>query len=127
MPRPRKPTEVLTLTGAFRKDPQRKRPVGAKSAKSLGQPPGYFRDDECLVWAEIETYAAAGVLTSADRFVVELLSRLVARFRANWLNGAEMSQLTWCCSHLGMTPSDRSKVLSSEQEKEPSDLDEFMQ
>jgi hypothetical protein len=39
MPRPRKPTEVLELTGAFRKDPQRRRPVGAKSERGLRESP----------------------------------------------------------------------------------------
>lgn len=126
MARPRKPTEVLKLSGAFRKDPQRSRPVGPKSARPLGFPPKYFSETEAEIWVEIESNAAAGVLTGADRYVVELMARLVARFRSVWLTGAEMSQLTWCCSHLGMTPVDRSKVLGEDGEPEKSPYDEFL-
>ena len=126
MARPRKPTEVLKLNGAFRKDPQRVRPVGPKSARPLGMPPKYFTEAEAEIWVEIESNAAAGVLTGAERYVVELMARLVARFRADWLTGAEMSQLTWCCSHLGMTAADRSKVLGDESEPESSPFNEFM-
>jgi phage terminase small subunit len=126
MARPRKPTELLELAGAFRKDPQRARPVGPKSQRPLGAPPKYFSDGETECWSEIIESAAAGVLTSADRFTVELLARLLARFRADWLTGAEMSQMTWCCSHLGMTPADRSKVMGTEAEKEESPFDEFL-
>jgi hypothetical protein len=89
-------------------------------------PPKYFTEAESEIWAEIESNVAAGVLTSAERYVVELLARLVARFRADWLTGAEMSQMTWCCSHLGMTSVDRSKVLGDEGEPETSPYDEFL-
>lgn len=125
MARPRKPTEVLELKGAFRKDPQRRRPVGPKSKRPLGSCPEYFGEDEAIVWAEVETMAAAGVLTSADRFIVEVLSRLVAKFRRDWLTGAEMTQLTWCCSRLGMTPADRSRIIGAKEEDD-SDEDEFL-
>ena len=110
MPRPRLPTELLQLHGAFEKNPSRRRPIGPKSELPIGEPPDYFADDERQCWAEVEAIAAAGVLTAADRFVVELLARLVAKLRRSWLSGAEMSALTWCCSRLGMTPSDRSRV-----------------
>lgn len=128
MPRPRKPVETLKLSGAFEKNPKRTRarhPGEIKSDKALGEPPDYFADDEATVWAEIQTIVPSDVLTSADRFVVELLSRLVAKFRRDWLTGAEMSQMTWCCSHLGMTPTDRSKI-TVRQEKEASPFDEFL-
>lgn len=126
MPRPRKPTEALQLSGAFQKNPKRTRAIGPKSEKGLGEPPAYFADDAAVIWAEVQSIVPANVLTSADRFVVELLSRLVAKFRLDWLTAAEMSQMTWCCSHLGMTPTDRSKI-TVEPEKEVSPFDEFLQ
>ena len=127
MARPRKPTEILKLNGAFKENPNRTRPVGAKSKRALGMPPKRLSEAELEVWVEIEGNAADGVLTSADRYVLELMARLVARLRADWLTGAEMSQLTWCISHLGMTPSDRSKVLADGGDPEASPFDEFMQ
>ena len=88
---------MLQLSGAFQKDPKRKRSIGPKSDKGLGEPPAYFAEDAALIWAEVQSIVPANVLTSADRFVVELLSRLVAKFRQDWLTAAEMSQMTWCC------------------------------
>ena len=110
MGRPRLPTEVQEIKGAFKHDPKRRRAVGPKSTRGIGDPPGYFEPDEQLMWLEIVDDAPANVLTSADRTVIELLTRLRARFRRQWLTGAEMASMTWCLSHLGFTPSDRSRV-----------------
>ena len=126
MARPRLPTEIQALKGAFRKNPQRTRPVGAKASRPLGNPPRYFAEDEVEIWLETVEDAPAGVLTSADRTVFELLCRLRAKFRRDWLTGAEMSQMTWCLSHLGFTPSDRSKVEGQPEETSASPADEFL-
>ena len=125
MPAPRKPTEALVLSGAFQKNPKRTRPVGPKSDKGLGEPPDYFPQAAATVWAEVQSIVPPNVLTSADRLIVELLCRLVAKFRSDWLTAAEMSQMTWCCSHLGMTPVDRSKI-QVEKPQAASPFDEFL-
>lgn len=119
MSRPRKPTELLELNGAFKRNPKRKRRIGPKPKDGIGDPPEYFREDERLAWREIVADCAPTVLTSAERTVVELLSRLRAKFRSDWLTGAEMGVMTWCCGRLGMTPADRSKVAAPDRENEP--------
>ncbi len=117
MPAPRKPTEMLQLSGAFKKDPKRTRELGPKSDRELGDPPAYYAADARLIWAEVQSIVPAGLLTSADRLVVELLCRIVAKFRADWITAAEMAQMTWCLSRLGMTPVDRSKVVAEPQKE----------
>ncbi len=46
----RKPTELLALSGAFEKDPQRRRPVGPKSPHPIGDPPACLAPDEAAAW-----------------------------------------------------------------------------
>lgn len=127
MARPRLPTEVQELKGAFRKDPQRKRPVGAKSTAPLGAPPVHLKPDERECWLEAVHAAPGGVLTAADRWVLEVAARLMAKFRADWLTGAEFGVLSQALGKLGWTPSDRSKVQAPDAEAPPNEFAEFMQ
>lgn len=127
MPRPRKPTEVLELTGAFRRNPQRKREVGAKSEKGLGTPPAHLSAAETACWREVVGNAPAGVLTSADRPLVEIVARLMARFREDWLKGSEFAILLQCLVRLGWTPSDRSKVAAPADDKPEGEFSDFLQ
>jgi hypothetical protein len=79
MPAHRRPTELLELSGAFDKDPARRRPVGPKSDRPIGDPPPCLGPDEAACWREFCRDAPAGVLTSADRWALEALARLMAR------------------------------------------------
>ncbi len=81
MPAYRKPTELLALSGAFEKNPQRRRPVEPKSPHPIGEPPACLAPDEAACWRDFVSEAPAGVLTSADRLALEALARLVARSR----------------------------------------------
>jgi phage terminase small subunit len=127
MARPRLPTEVLTLRGAFTKDPQRKRPPEAKAAPLQGAP-AYLASDEAALWRELVANAPRGVLTTADGPTLEMVSRLMAKFRRDWLTGAEFSILKSCLTELGWTPASRSKVLAPEGSDKPAgEFDEFIQ
>ena len=127
MARPRTPTEVLELTGAFRRNPNRKREVGPKSTMGVGQAPEHLSELERSCWDEAIANAPAGVLTSGDRWLVEVASRLMAKFRSDWLSGAEMAQLTQALGKMGWTPADRSRVSAAEKEPETDEMSEFMQ
>ena len=72
----RKPSKVLELSGAFRKNPQRARPNEPVGEGPLGPPPDRLSDAEKAAWDEIARRAPRGVLTGSDRFVVELAARL---------------------------------------------------
>ena len=80
MPRPRKPSNVMELAGAFDKNPQRRREE-PKVDLGLGDPPDYFEADEIDVWCEIETSAPEGVLAKSDRLCVEMLVPLILQLR----------------------------------------------
>ena len=110
MSRPRTPSNVLDLRGAFDKNPQRRR-EDPKVEAGLGEAPDYFTDDERKVWAEIEQSAPEGVLSRADRIAVEMLTDLIVRFRARQpLKAAERNHMLNLLSRLGMTAADRSRV-----------------
>lgn len=113
MGRNRKPTHELEQSGAFEKDPQRRRdrenePV---PAGPLGDPPEYLSPAAQSVWHELAGQVPQGVLTIADRFLVEIVSRQMARLRAGEdLKAAEINQIISCLSRMGLTPADRSRV-----------------
>ena len=120
MPAYRKPTELLALSGAFEKNPQRRRPVGPKSDRPIGEPPDHLAPDEAAAWREFCRDAPAGVLTSADRVALELLARLIAKARRpGGLSGAELGHLRGFLSEMGASPASRSKVLPAGPGAEP--------
>lgn len=92
MARPRKPTNVLELTGAFKKDPQRRR-EDAEPVGELTAPPAHINGAVLHAWKEIAKYAPRDVLTNSDRLSLELAANLLAQFR----NDPSISPLpNWC-------------------------------
>lgn len=112
MARVPQPRELAELKGATRHDPQRYRKQPAKSARPLGNPPGSFAGEELRAWVELEECAAAGVLTGADRAVLEMTCRLIAEMRTDFkaMPAARITALISCLARLGLTPADRQKV-----------------
>ncbi|HEN8733336.1 TPA: hypothetical protein U8207_001723 [Pseudomonas putida] len=111
MARPRKPTNVLELTGAFKKDPQRRR-EDAEPVGELTAPPAHINGAVLHAWKEIAKYAPRDVLTNSDRLTLELAANLLAQFRTNPLDfpAAKLVRLEAMLGKFGMTPADRSKV-----------------
>ena len=113
MARPRTPTEILELRGAFQANPSRRRPATPKSNKELGLPPKGLTDIEQACWAEIVTNIPPGVLTAGDRVIVEVIARLMAKLRTEGLSAMKSAELNLLLNGLGrcgMTPADRSRV-----------------
>ena len=113
MPAHRKPTAVLAKRGAFKKDP--KRAIARKHEPApngpIGQPPVGLTAKQLACWNELIANAPEGVLTRADRGVVELTARLQAQMRGKAKLSTSISQqLRSCFASLGMTPADRSRV-----------------
>jgi|SRR5579862_5590716 len=154
MPRPRKPTALLELSGAFKHDPQRRRDGEPRPTGPLGDPPERLPTEAVPYWHEIEATCAPGVLTISDRFAVELAARLMARAVAqptppdvlelirrmktkgeaakrlkallgqDGLSNGELRVLRGFLASFGMTPVDRSK-LSVRVEKPKNPFDQF--
>ncbi|MCP4139077.1 MAG: P27 family phage terminase small subunit [Chloroflexi bacterium] len=109
MSRPRTPSKILELKGAFKTNPERARknePV--PNAAFPKSPPKHLTAIEKKTWIEIVKHVPAGVLSDADVFQVEALSRLLALFRETEAPPMTMYQrLEAALGKLGLNPSSR--------------------
>jgi phage terminase small subunit len=125
MARPRKPTAELERAGGFDAHPERRRARENEPVPTgpLGDPPEHLTDGQKAIWHELAGQVPEGVLTIADRFLVEIVCRQMAKLRARKpLKAAEMNQIISCLSRMGLTPADRSRVgvpKRSESEQDP--------
>jgi phage terminase small subunit len=118
MPKPRKPTKLLELSGAMKRNPGRyaNRLHEPKSNGPLGEPPDRMSAAEQSAWHELVRLVPDGVLTKADRWIVEIACRLMAAGREHGFGGrhgisaGEVGLLNGCLRSMGLTPADRSKV-----------------
>ena len=106
----RKPVEILELKGAYKKDPQRRRPPSPKSAKAIGDPPDHLDEAEKTIWFEIIGISAPGVLVSSDRLVLARLCQLERKVRERTARDTETGQHLKVLALLGLTPADRSRI-----------------
>lgn len=121
MGRPRTPSNILELKGAFDKNPQRRREE-PKVEPGLGDPPEYFDDERRAAWREIEEMAPSGVLSRSDRLAAEMLADLLARFRSGAkFTSADRRDMLAILSRFGMTAADRSRV-AAPPAKEQADI-----
>lgn len=112
MARPRKPTNVLKITGAAQAHPERIRARAEEPIddRPLGPPPEWLRPDQKVAWLEIERLAPW--LAQADRLAVEVTAVLLVTFRVaqSSMTPALVTRLEAMLGRLGLTPADRSKV-----------------
>jgi hypothetical protein len=122
MGRPRKPTQLHELSGAFEKDPQRKRARAQepKSEDPIGPPPqhwdvpdGALRCQEFqrlrAIWEELVVQAPSGVLSSADRVHLEIICGLVDKYRRNLLRDAGLKTLNKMMGEIALNAGARSR------------------
>lgn len=134
--RPRTPTAVLELKGAFLKDPQRKkgRAREPKPNGPIGKAPASFRYPSCdaktskvliALWDELVNMAPPKVLAKSDRWALEIACRLMNKARSGRIHGGEHSILRSYLMSMGLTPADRSRVQVAEDEKPEDEWSEF--
>ncbi len=111
MGRPRKPSTRLELSGAFKVNPERRRPAEPRPDTRIGDPPARMSADEQVFWRELVEQAGEW-LTGSDRWAVELASMLMCKFdgKNDGMTGAELATLRSLLGSLGLTPSDRSRI-----------------
>jgi hypothetical protein len=127
MSRPRKPTATLEETGAFIKHPERKRQRSAEPIPTapLGEPPLHLGTAEKVIWLELSEIIPPNVAKNSDRFAVEMLVSLMATFRSGRASVGEMSQLASLLGRMGLTPADRSRIkTTNDQTQDP--LESFL-
>ena len=122
MPRPRKPTNILNLTGAFDKNPARRKARASepKDLGELGDPPKRLNAEQLAAWHEIVENTAYGVLTRSDRHILEITAVLLAEFwqAGALMTGTHLNILNASLGKMGLNPSDRSRVTAQEPKKE---------
>ena len=111
MGRPRKSTQVLESSGAFRTHPERRR-ADPETSGEIGDPPEHLTESEQDTWEEIVKLALPGVLTLHDRVALEIATRLLDEFRTDSRSfaAARLARLEALLGRFGMTPADRSRV-----------------
>jgi len=112
MARPRKPTNVLQLAGAFKKNPARgrERANEPKPNGPVGDPDAWMDETQrkCRDW--IIRKCPAGVLGDCDEGILEIAAQLRAMQVNGQIDNKGLALLKACYTELGMTPASRSKV-----------------
>jgi len=107
-PKP-KPTHLKVITGNPGK--RRLNQHEPEIIEPLGSPPAGWQAGAKALWHEMVGCAPDGVLTKADRHLIEISVRLLAQIRADAeVSAAHMSQFRACLSEMGMTPSARARL-----------------
>jgi hypothetical protein len=112
MPKPRTPTTLLALNGGLKHDPGRyeNRLNEPQPDAELGDPPVHFDAEQKAVWNEVVDMVPAGVLTKADRIVLELAVIQLVLVRSGEATSSDKTNLLACLSRMALTPADRSRV-----------------
>jgi hypothetical protein len=107
MPRPRKPTAMLALLGAFKHNPSRLRDRKYEPIVTtpLPEPPKYLTKAARAAWYEMESWGYW--LTSADQFLVAIAATLMARYRIDELKSGDVSLLIGLLGKIGFSPKER--------------------
>ncbi|GAA3758132.1 hypothetical protein [Terriglobus aquaticus] len=131
MPRPQTPISIGEATGAKEHNPGRYegRKNAPKPDPELGPAPNYFDDVDRDFWNEVAGTTAPGVLTKADRILVEVTARLLRKFRdknpqTGGLKPVELGHLRACLGSMGLAPADRGRVTGSDASKKEADAAE---
>ena len=115
MPARRKSLALLTLSGGLKNHPGRYagRTDLTPCPFGIGNPPAHISIARKNIWAELIAQLPEGHLQSADRFLLEVVTGLMAkqRNRRALITKGEVSLLINALSKLGLTPVDRSRVI----------------
>lgn len=115
MPAKKKSLTLLKLSGGLKAHPARYagRTDLASCPDGIGEPPSHISIARKNIWAELIAQLPSGHLQSADRFLLEIVTGLMAkqRNRRTVIAKGELSLLINALSKLGLTPVDRARVI----------------
>ena len=120
------PREVAKLKGSDKLNPQRYTGEVPKCSMPVGDAPEDMLEGAQAVWFEICTFAPSGVITGADRFMLEMASNLLAEYRDDPVEFAvgKYGHLISLLARFGLSPSDRNK-LAMEPPKEANPFEQM--
>ena len=120
----RHPTALLDLKGAYKKNPNRRKPGEPVGESFPADPPDHLNAVEQRHWREVVGLLAHGVLQKSDALIVETLAVLLTEFREDFrkMPSARLTRMGICMGLLGMTPADRTRI----QVDKPSEEDDFL-
>jgi hypothetical protein len=129
MARPRNPDKVQEISGAWKKNPQRRRVQSdaLKNAGKIGNPPEEWTADaetngrcgEMLrIWNQIVAQDVLGVLNASHRILVENTCHLMYKIRRASMGygkatSGDFAQVKANLAAMGMTPIDSPRVADS--------------
>ena len=118
MPTPLKPSKVHEISGAFKKNPQRAEERGSEwqPAGPLGDPPAEFLNpnsptaaQHLALWNELVAQTIDGLLTCADRWLMEMLVKDFRKVRNGTATSAEKTLVRNMLQDIGLTPPGRAR------------------
>ena len=112
MPTFKQPIEQARLSGAAKVHPERHGGKIPKSKLPLGEAPEHLSKDAAECWFEISSIALPGVMTGADRLLLEVKANHLADYRKDpsGYPTTRLNQFILCLARFGMSPSDRTKL-----------------
>ena len=112
MPTPRKPDNVLDISGARKRNKKRyaNRGAHATDSRAIGRAPAHLDANQKAAWRELVNSAAPGVLKKSDRLSIEVAARVLAEIRNGETQAAKVALLTSILHKCGMTPQGRNHV-----------------
>jgi hypothetical protein len=110
MARPRLPTSVLKLRGAFRINPGRYEDRKHEPIVNtpLPNPPAGLPKPVKSAWLEMQSRGYW--LTSADRFLVQIAASYMARYQSDELMSGDVSLLIRVLGMIGFSPQERGRM-----------------
>lgn len=120
----RKPSAVLELTGAFDRNPSRRRARASEPQPDgpLGEPPEHLPPSVAGCWREIADLVCAGVLARSDRLILEHAAHLLDRLRSeHWrVSPAVLLRYEATLGQLGLSPTARSRLTVAKRQADES-------
>jgi len=125
MARPRTPSNVLELRGAFKKHPGRRRKDPEGTAPFCESPPAHLPPEAVRAWSYLVARLPRIAIFNCDEIAVEMAARQLASY---WLTPHidTLKELRQWLAKLGMFPVDRAKIPAKEPEGTKSPADEFL-
>ena len=119
MPQVRKPQALREIQGTANDHPGRQNKEQPLPTKGIGPAHKSLTEYEAEIWDEVVGISYAGVLGEADRVALEMMCRLIAEMRLDFveMTAAKITQLSQLIGRFGMTPSDRTKIVVPKKEK----------